>query len=242
MRILCFRHETFEGPGAIAQWARRRDHELTEHYVFRDLLVPPPYDMLVVLGGSMGACDDEAHPWLAAEREFIANAVEDGKLVLGVCLGAQLIAAALGGRVMRNPEPEIGWYPVTLTDTGRRIRVFSDWPETFTAGHWHGDTFVPPEEAQVIAVSQACMRQGFVLDRGRVVGLQFHLEWTENTLVRLVEACREQLVPADHVQDADRMFAHPELFGATKELLFALLDRMEERGRADAPGAAEEER
>jgi putative intracellular protease/amidase len=95
----------------------------------------------------VGANDDDEHPWLAAERRFIANAVENGKLVPGICLGAQLLAAALGGRVFRNPEREIGWHPVALTDAGR------------------------------------------------VVGLQFHLEWNENTLVRLVEACKDELVP-----------------------------------------------
>lgn len=227
MRILVFRHEPFEGPGAIAQWAHRREHELVEHYAHRELLVPSAFDMFVVLGGTVSANDDEEHPWLARERDFIANAVTDGKLVLGICLGAQQLARAIGGRVARNPEPEVGFYPVSLTDAGRRTAVFADWPDTFTAGHWHGDTFFPPERAPVIAVSQACMRQGFVMDHGRVVGLQFHLEWTENALLRLVEACRDQLVPGPHVMDADRMLAHPELLAEGKELLFGLLDRME---------------
>lgn len=226
MRILCLRHVPFEGLGAINQWARHREHELMEVYASREMLVTPQFDMLVVMGGPMGANDDDEHPWLVAERQFIANAVEDGKLVLGICLGAQLLAAALGGRVFRNPEPEIGWYPVTLTDTGRRIHVFDGWPETFTAGHWHGDTFVPPRDAPVIAVSQACMRQGFALEGGRVVGLQFHLEWNENTLMRIVEACKDELVESAHVQSEERMLAHPEIMHETKTLLFSLLDRM----------------
>jgi len=228
MRILCLRHVPFEGLGEITHWARHREHELIEAYASREMLLPPPFDMLIVMGGPMNAMDDEHFPWLADEREFIANAVTDGKLVLGICLGAQLLAAALGGRVIRNAEPEIGWFPVTLTDTGRRMHVFDDWPETFTAGHWHGDTFIPPDGAPVVAVSQACMRQAFALDRGRVVGLQFHLEWTPNTLMRMVEACPEDLTTGHtFVQSGERMLAHTELFGETRKLLFSLLDRME---------------
>jgi GMP synthase-like glutamine amidotransferase len=228
MRILCLRHVPFEGLGELTHWARHREHELCEAYASREMVLPPPFDMLVVLGGPMNAMDDEHYPWLVREREFIAHAVEDGKLVLGICLGAQLLAAALGGRVFRNPEPEIGWFPVTLTDTGRHIHVFDDWPETFTAGHWHSDTFEPPEHAPIIAVSQACMRQGFALDRGRVVGLQFHLEWTPNTLMRMVEACPEDFLPGHpFIHSGERMLAHPDLCTDTRGLLFSLLDRME---------------
>lgn len=228
MRILCLRHVPFEGLGAINHWVHHREHELVETYASREMLVPPPFDMLIVMGGPMGACDDDEHPWLAREREFIANAVEDGKLVLGICLGAQLLAVALGGRVTRNSQPEVGWFPVTLSDTARHIHVFDDWPETFTAGHWHADTFIPPDGAPIVAVSQACLRQGFALDRGRVVGLQFHLEWTENTLVRMVEACPEDVQPGHpFVQSGERILGHPELHAENRALLFALLDRME---------------
>lgn len=227
MRILCVRHVPYEGPGAIAQWASRRGHELVQHYVSRDIPLPPSYDMLVVLGGPMSANDDEGHPWFVQERDLITEAVEGGKPVLGICLGAQLMARALGGRVFRNPEPEIGWYPVTLTGAGRRIPVFGDWPETFMAGHWHGDTIEPPDVAPIVAVSEACLRQGFALDGGRVVGLQFHLEWTDDTLARLVEACGDELVAGERVQSGERRLAHPELLAGTKELLFGLLDRME---------------
>jgi GMP synthase-like glutamine amidotransferase len=227
MRILCLRHAAFEGPGAVSQWARHRSHELIEVYPSRGAIDQSPFDMLIILGGPMGANDDAEYPWLAAERQFIASAVEDGKLVLGICLGAQLLAVALGGSVFPNSEPEIGWYPVTLTGMARRMPVFADWPDSFMVGHWHNDVFAPPDTAPMIAVSQACLRQGFTMDRGRVIGLQFHLEWTENTLMRLVEACKDELVEADHVQSAETILAHPELLGETRERLFSLLDRME---------------
>lgn len=231
MRVTCLRHVTFESPGAIAQWAHRREHQLTDLFAFRGELPDlDSFDMLVLLGGSMGACDDEEHPWLVAERDLIARAVAAGKLVLGICLGAQLISVALGGSVTRNPEREIGWYPVSVTAAGHQTPIFRGWPASFMAGHWHGDTFLPPEGTPIAAVSQACLRQAFVLEGGRVVALQFHLEWTENTLSRLVEACGDELVSGPFVMEEERLLSHPEILADTKELMFALLDRMEALG------------
>jgi GMP synthase-like glutamine amidotransferase len=227
MRVLCIRHVAFEGPGSIAQWAKRRGHTLVETRGGETLPEADSFDMLVVLGGTMGACDDAAYPWLAGEREFIARAAAGGKLVLGICLGAQLLAVALGGSVFCNPEPEIGWFPVSKTGAGRRAQVFAGWPTSFLAGHWHSDTFDPPEGIPIALMSEACMRQAFEMHDGRVVALQFHLEWNEHALTRLVEECGADLVPAAHVQTAERMLAHPELLGQTRDLLFDLLDRME---------------
>lgn len=230
MRVLCIRHVPYEGPGSIALWAKRRGHAFVEARAGATLPEFGSFDMLVVLGGPMGACDDAAYPWLPDERAFIARAVAEGKLVLGICLGAQLLAAALGGRVFRNPEPEIGWFPVSKIGAGRASTVFAGWPASFLAGHWHSDTFEPPEGAAVAMISEACMRQAFEMNGGRVVALQFHLEWTEHALTRLVEECGAELVPSAHVQTAERMLSHPELFEQTRGLLFDLLDRMEATG------------
>jgi GMP synthase-like glutamine amidotransferase len=228
MRVQCIRHVAFEGPGTIAQWAKRRGHTLAETRAGETAPEMDSFDMLVLLGGTMSACDDDAYPWLPIERAFIARAVEEGKLVLGICLGAQLLATALGGRVFRNPEPEIGWYPVSKTGAGRQSGVFAGWPTSFLAGHWHSDTFEPPEGTPVAFMSEACMRQAFETNGGRVVALQFHLEWNDHALTRLIEECGKELVPAAHVQDAERMLAHPELLAQTRDLMFELLDRMQE--------------
>ena len=107
--------------------------------------------------------------------------------MLGVCLGAQLVADVLGGQVSRGEHPEIGWYTVELTETGRAIPVFAGFPERFTALHWHGDTFAIPPGAVHVASSEACANQAFTHDGGRVVGLQFHLEETRESLALLRE-------------------------------------------------------
>jgi GMP synthase-like glutamine amidotransferase len=215
MRVLCIRNVSFEGPGSIAQWAKRRGHAFTEARGGQGLPDLDSFEFLVVLGGR------------AEQRRFIAGAADEGKRVLGICLGAQLLAVALGGRVFRNPELEIGWYPVTKTGAGQQADVFAGWPRSFMAGHWHGDTFEPPGDAPIALISEACLRQGFAMHGGRVVGLQFHLEWTEHALERLIEESGDQLVPAAHVQTDEMMRRHPELFSQTRELLFDLLDRME---------------
>jgi GMP synthase-like glutamine amidotransferase len=228
MRIVCLRHVAFEGPGAISQWAVSRGHSLKEsHPAAKDPAGSAECDMLVVLGGPMGADDDDTCPWLPAERAFIAECVAGGKLVLGICLGAQLLAAALGGSVKPNPEPEIGWFPVTLAESGRSSAVFGGWPETFVVGHWHGDTFETPPGVPVAASSEACARQAFETGGGRVVGLQFHLEWTSGSLRELTDSCAGELAPGAHVQSREEMLARPDLFGPAREMLFDLLDRME---------------
>jgi GMP synthase-like glutamine amidotransferase len=230
MRIVCVRHVPFEGPGSISEWAASRGHSMVEVSApDADYPEPGSFDMLVVLGGPMGAHDVEAYPWLVAEGAFISGAIDAGALVLGVCLGAQLLAHALGGSVHPGTEPEIGWFPVRLTDAGRASRVFAGWPETFTAGHWHGDTFdlAPPLVAAVS--SEVTPNQAFEACGGRVVGLQFHLEWTPGTLGELLENCGDELAAGGSwVRPASRMLAEAEYEGP-RALLFDLLDRLEAR-------------
>ncbi len=133
----------------------------------------------------MNVYEEAEYPWLAAEKAFIAAAIGAGKPVLGICLGAQLIAAVLGGTVSKGPQPEIGWYPVELTPAGRELPLFAGFPDRFTALHWHGDTFSIPPGATHVASSAACANQAFAYDGGRVVGLQFHLEETRESLAQL---------------------------------------------------------
>jgi GMP synthase-like glutamine amidotransferase len=129
---------------------------------------------IVTMGGAMGARDDERYPWLAAERQLIADAVTAGKPYWGVCLGAQLLAAALGGRALRGAAPELGVLPVELTAAAADDPVFSAAPRSFATLQWHGDTYELPAGAVQLARSADYEQQAFVL--GRAYALQFHLE------------------------------------------------------------------
>src|SRR5690606_14426699 len=127
------------------------------------------------MGGPMNIYEQDIHPWLADEKRLIRAAIDAGKRVLGICLGAQLIADQLGGAVTANAEPELGWLPVQLSDSGRAFACFADFPAEFSAFHWHGDTYALPVDAQCLASTEGCAQQAFSWGNGRVVGRQFHL-------------------------------------------------------------------
>lgn len=228
MRIHVIQHVPFEGPGLIGEWAAERGHSLdvtlaiTERYPR-----PDDVDLLVVMGGPMAADDEVASPWLAAEKRFIAETISIGQLVLGVCLGAQIIAEVIGGRVRRASHKEIGWFPVHLTEAGESEPLLSGWPEHAVVGHWHGDTFDLPLGPAPVLSSEATPNQAYVFD-DRVVGLQFHLEWDEATLAALLAECSSDLGDGGAYVMSAQEFADeiPDRIPPCRDLLFALLDEM----------------
>jgi GMP synthase-like glutamine amidotransferase len=203
LRIRVFQHVPFEGIGCMDPWARARGHRV-EHTRFHAGDVPPPagaYDWLIVMGGPMGARDEGRLPWMAGEKRAIEAALAAGKAVLGVCLGAQLIADVLGAEVRRNRQAEIGWFPVTLSGEALRSPLAEAFPASFTAFHWHGDTFSIPAGAVPLGSSAACDNQGFLLG-DRVLALQFHPEVTAAGVEDLLRECAHELRPGAYVQDA----------------------------------------
>ncbi|MDP2181072.1 MAG: type 1 glutamine amidotransferase [Actinomycetota bacterium] len=217
----------FEGPGTIADWASARGHSFEVARPF-DTAAPHPgeFDLLVIMGGSINIYQEQEHPFLAEEKQLVSSAIEDGKRVLGVCLGAQLVADVLGGPVTRGAQPEIGWYPVKLTEEGEASAVLGRLPKEFAALHWHGDAFAIPPGAIRLASSAACENQAFEYDGGRVIGLQFHLETTREGLSTLVDNARTELVEGEWIASAKKLLAPDAPFAASRELLFTVLDSM----------------
>ncbi len=229
MKIHWFQHVPFEGPGEIGPWLRARGHGLTATRFYAGELPGPEAaacDWLVVMGGPMNIYQYRDHPWLRAEKRAIRARIDAGARVLGVCLGAQLIADVLGAKIYQNAEREIGWLPVRATAGGEKE------PLAFPAGeslvfHWHGDTFDLPAGAALLASSGGCANQAFAVG-ARVLGLQFHLEMGPAEVARICEACGDELTPGRHVQDAATILAHaPFAAAGTKHLLHRLLERME---------------
>jgi GMP synthase-like glutamine amidotransferase len=175
MNLAVLQHAAFEGPGEIAAWAARHGHPVSIHHLYRGDPLPRPdaFDLLVVMGGEMNIYQYRDWPWLKPESAFIKSALAQGKRVVGICLGAQLIADALGARVFQNAEHELGWLPITWTDEARV--AFPDLPTASTVLHWHGDTFELPAGATRLADSEGCPEQGFFIP-GKCLGLQFHME------------------------------------------------------------------
>ena len=193
MRMHSLQHVPFEGPAAIANWARNQGHALTGTRLDRGDFLPglAGFDWLIVMGGPMGLADVDKYPWMATELQLIRAAVEAGRPVLGVCLGAQMIAHALGARVYPAPNKEIGWFPVEAIE-GKAANAFDGFPSRFTPLHWHGDTFELPAGAIHLASGPACPNQAFQLGP-RVIGLQFHLEATPESVGALVDHCADEI-------------------------------------------------
>lgn len=225
MNVDVLQHVPFEGPGSIADWADARGARLAVTRLFAQEQFPDPtaVDLLVVMGGPMGANDHAVHAWLADEQDFIRQVIAAGKPVLGVCLGAQLIAAAMGARVFPNADKEIGWFPVSAVRPGGGDAF--GLPEEVTVLHWHGDTFELPPGAALLATSEACANQAFLLGE-RVMGLQFHLETTRASLWDLVENCAAELEPGRRwVQSAERLLRiDQQQLDANQQLMGRILD------------------
>jgi GMP synthase-like glutamine amidotransferase len=238
VRIRYLQHVPYERVGWIEDWAQSRGHEIAGTMTYAEpsgpgaLPEPEGFDLLVVMGGPMNVYDYDEYPWLPAEKELIGKAIFGGRMALGICLGAQLIADVLGGEVTKAPFEEIGWHPVKLTEAGRRLEVFAHFPDRFTTLQWHGDTFSIPPGAVHAASSEAVPNQAFALDGGRVIGLQFHLEETRETLSELVGVAGGGLPKSRDPSRGPWVSPRADLlapgvpFDVCRDLLYGLLDRM----------------
>jgi len=231
MRIHFFQHVPFEDLASIGNWAESNSYPVRRTAFFLDEPVPAPdtFDWLIVMGGPMSTSDSETYPWLVREKQAIREAIAHGKRVLGICLGAQLVAEVLGAQVYPNPQKEIGWFPVELTEVGKRSSLFEFLPPRLDVFHWHGDTFDLPPGAVHIAHSDACTNQAFVYGTG-VVGLQFHMEVTPTSAAALIQNCADELVEAPYIQGAEEMLGRSEAFPEVNGYMNELLNRLRAAG------------
>ncbi|MFA6959160.1 MAG: type 1 glutamine amidotransferase [Opitutaceae bacterium] len=229
MRIHWFQHVPFEGLGAIEGWLRDRGHTLTCTRFYAGETAPADvegFDWLIIMGGPMNIYQYRDYPWLRAEKRVIREAVAANKRVLGVCLGAQLIADALGGKVYQNDECEIGWFSVTAVAEGAGSPFA--FPAEAVVLHWHGDTFALPPGGVWLARSEACEHQAFAVGL-RVLGLQFHLEMTADDATRIVKECGGELTHGHYVQTAAKIIElAPQQAAGAAVLLDRLLSRLEQ--------------
>lgn len=223
MRAHYLQHVPFEGLGTIQAWLGDAGYSITKTQFYKSPELPDvsEIDFLVVMGGPMSVNDEDAFPWLEAEKRFIRDVIETGLPVLGVCLGAQLIASALGARVYPNPVKEIGWFPVRSTPSINGSVFELSYPvEVF---HWHGETFDLPPGATCIANSDGCTNQAFHIGES-VIGLQFHLEMTQDSVREIVANCGDELVPAQYVQTEQQILsASPGVYQSNSGLMGRIL-------------------
>lgn len=182
MHILIFQHAETEHPGTLTDWVKSRRFRATVHHWYRDGHAPDleGYDWLIVLGGAMNVDEVAENPWLKEEKAAIQYWLKQGKPYLGLCLGGQLLAQALGGQITKNDQREIGW--VQVRRNGQAHPAFRHWPETTRVYQFHEDTFSIPPGCVNLIESEGCPRQAFALDH-KTVGLQFHPESTRDWII-----------------------------------------------------------
>lgn len=220
-------HELFEGPGVIAEWAAANKFTATYTETFKNPVYPEvdTFDWLVIMGGGMSTYDETRYPWLYDEKAFIKTAIAKKKIVVGICLGAQLIADVLEARVYKGPVKEIGWYPIHLTPEARQHAFFNTLPTTINVFHWHGDTFTLPKNAVPLAYSKHTPNQAFLYEN-RVLGLQFHFEVTPEVVKQMVEATAEELSHEGEIQSATQILSNKEYYQPNRAIMHHVLDQL----------------
>lgn len=230
MRIHYLQHVPFEDLGSIAPVLDSRGHQITSTQLYEGKPLPAVSDIdwLIIMGGPMGIYDGDQYPWLASEKQLIREVIQAGKLALGICLGAQLLADALGAKVYRNAHREIGWFDITRLPSANGTILADVLPARAEVFHWHGDTFDIPTGAVPLAESEACRNQGFIFDN-RVVAFQFHLETTEHSARLLIDNCRDDLDGSQYVQSESAILSDAERFLQTNRIMTDVLSVLERR-------------
>lgn len=225
MRIHYFIHADFEKLGAIKEWANQRGHILKETNTYRGEKLPEvdEFDFLIIMGGPQNACQIADYPYLENEVQLIKQAITSRKIVLGVCLGAQLIAEALGGKTQPSPQREVGVFPITLTAAAQHDAVFKDFPAQFPVMHWHNDMPGLTSDMVLLATSEGCPCQAFRYD-DHVYGLQFHCELTQNLVASMIDHCGNDLQAAQFVKSPDKLLL--EDFSMINQKMHIILDRL----------------
>ncbi len=231
--IHVLQHVPFEGLGSIESWISRRKAAISYTRFFASPTLPDldGLELIIALGGPMSVNDEAALPWLVDEKRFLREAIRSGVPVLGICLGAQLIASALGARVRPGPAKEIGWFDIEGSASPGDCFRF---PERTTVFHWHGESFELPPGAVRLARSAACGDQAFQIGRN-VIGLQFHLESTPESVDAIISNCRDDLVGGKYVQSEGALRgAPPTAYAAINRLMDDVLDYLTRDPRSSA--------
>jgi GMP synthase-like glutamine amidotransferase len=229
MKVHVLQHASFEGLGNMEAWLRDHDAQISFSRLYESSALPAiadlaGLDLLIALGGPMSVNDEAVLPWLAPEKQLIAAAMERGIAVLGVCLGAQLIAAAQGARVYPAKEREIGWHPISCALHETSAFRF---PVTTDVFHWHGETFDLPDNAVGLASSASCVNQAFQIG-SNVIGLQFHLEVTRASVESMLDlSAADDMVSGQYVQsDGEIRTAHESRYTTVQTLMSHVLDHL----------------
>jgi GMP synthase-like glutamine amidotransferase len=227
MHLHYFQHNHFEDLGFIGDWAK--SNSITTSVTRFDLKPELPslqdFDWLVIMGGAMGVHDSDQYPWIPEEIEFIKEAIHSGKIVIGICLGSQMIARVLGARVYKNSEPEMGFWPINFSQEAQQDNVFRHFPAQFDVMHFHFDTFTLPEAAILMASSIVTPVQAFRYGKN-VFALQFHSELTESNLPVFIKELEAEIIPGALAQNPDEMLRKVGSCNINNKIFSRVLDEI----------------
>jgi len=226
MKIHILLHTDFEGPGYVFDWIKENNHILsyTKFYEAFALPLPTNIDFLIIMGGPMSVDEESKYSWLIGEKDYILEMINKGKKVLGICLGSQLIADALGSDVYDNTDKEIGWFPIKKNPNTNNNWVKS-LPSDLVTFHWHGQTYDLPEDCERLFSSQATKNQGFQY-KNKVYGIQFHLEMRSVDLKEMVKIMNKDLVQGNYIHTSREIMGERCHYSPNKKALFSLLDHI----------------
>ncbi|MCR4328489.1 MAG: gamma-glutamyl-gamma-aminobutyrate hydrolase family protein [Patescibacteria group bacterium] len=234
MKIHIIMHESFESPAATEIWAKKKglDITYTRQYLGGTFPEKCNFDFLVVMGGPQSPAttlEECPHYDAKKEIEFIKKAINQNKILLGVCLGAQLIGEALGGKFGHSPNREIGVFPITLTEDGKQDPIIGKFPEKFLVGHWHGDMPGLTPESKILATSEGCPRQ-IIRYAPKIYGFQCHFEFTPEAIEGMIENNTHELEGhkgLPYIETAEQLRSHN--YAEMNNLLFNFLDKIAEQ-------------
>lgn len=212
----------------ISFWAAEKGHQVNQTFVCNNEELPSvdSFDWLMVMGGSQHAWDEQGNSWLQEEKAFVREALDKGKLILGICFGGQILAEALGGQIFPNEHKEIGWHDVSLNREGRKSFLFQNLPPSFVSFHWHSDHFSLPASCTRLAYSQTSENQAFVCNGRPLVGLQFHPEYTRDMVRYYASEHSQDWVPDVFVSTKDQVLTRTKEIPDNYWLMETLLNNM----------------
>ena len=231
MRIQLIEHDPEDFTRTnISFWTAEKGYPVNQTFICNNEDLPPldSFDWLMIMGGSQNAWDEQRNSWLQEEKAFVSEAIDQGKLYLGICFGAQILAEALGGQIFPSEHPEIGWQEVTLNRQGRESFLFQDVPPSFVTFHWHSDHFSLPATCTRLASSKASENQAFVCNDRPLVGLQFHPEYTREMVTYYAGERSQDWVSDMYVSDGNEVLTRTEKIPDTYWLMETLLNNMEQ--------------
>jgi GMP synthase-like glutamine amidotransferase len=232
MRLHLLEHDPVDMSDTyLIRWAQKKEFTISQTYLCNNEKLPSleSFDWLMIMGGSQHIWEEEHHAWLLPEKKLIADALEQNKMILGICFGAQLLAESLGGTVSTNTHKEIGWHELTLTSEGRTSPLFQNITDQFSTFHWHSDHCSLPPGCVLLAQSKTTQNQAFILEGKPIAGLQFHPEYTRQMVTHFSKEFGHEWGKGPHITPSEIVVQQTKERDDGYGLMAAILDNMLEK-------------